>query len=79
MVSDTQRASAMFTTTSNAVTLPAYTRVDAALYGRINKYLRAQVNIQNLFDVNYYEASHNDKNILPGSPITARVTIIATY
>jgi catecholate siderophore receptor len=71
--------SAMFTTTSNAVTLPAYARVDAALYGRINKYLRAQVNIQNLFDVNYFEASHNDNNILPGSPITARVTLIATY
>ena len=71
--------SAMFTTTSNRVTLPAYARVDAALYGRINKYLRAQVNIQNLFDVNYFEASHNDNNILPGSPITARVTLIATY
>jgi catecholate siderophore receptor len=71
--------SAMFTTTSNRVTLPAYVRVDAALYGRINKYLRAQVNIQNLFDVNYFEASHNDNNILPGSPITARVALIATY
>ena len=69
----------MFTTTTNAVTLPAFTRVDAAIYGRINKYLRAQINIQNLFDVNYIEASHNDNNILPGAPITARATLIATF
>jgi len=71
--------SAMFTKEDNAVTLPSYTRVDAALYGRINKYLRAQVNIQNLFDTNYYVASHNNHNIMPGAPITARVTLIATF
>ncbi len=69
----------MFTTTTNAVTLPAFVRVDAALYGRINKYLRAQVNIENLFDVNYIAAAHNDNNIAPGSPITARATIIASF
>ena len=63
----------MFTTTTNAVTLPAFTRVDAALYGRINKYLRAQVNIENLFDVNYFVASHNDNNILlPWSNTTSQ-------
>jgi catecholate siderophore receptor len=71
--------SAMFTKEDNTVTLPSYTRVDAALYGRINKYLRAQVNIQNLFDTNYYVASHNNNNIMPGAPITARVTLIATF
>jgi len=71
--------SAMFTKEDNTVTLPSYTRVDAALYGRINKYLRAQVNIQNLFDTNYYVASHNNHNIMPGAPITARVTLIATF
>ena len=71
--------SSMFTTTTNAVTLPAFARVDAALYGRINRYLRAQVNIENLFDVNYFAASHNDNNIAPGAPITARASLILTY
>ncbi|MEE9547823.1 MAG: TonB-dependent receptor, partial [Nitrosomonadaceae bacterium] len=71
--------SEMFTTTTNRVTLPAFARVDAALYGRINKYLRAQVNIENLFDVNYFVAAHNDNNIAPGAPITARATITATF
>jgi len=66
----------MFTTTTNAVTLPGYARVDAALYGRINKYVRAQVNIENVFDVNYYVASHNDNNILPGSPIRAVASLV---
>lgn len=68
----------MFTTTTNAVRLPGYARVDAALYGRINKYVRAQVNIENLFDAHYYIGSHNDNNILPGSPIRAIATLIAT-
>lgn len=71
--------SAMFTKEDNSVTLPSYARVDAALYGQINKHLRAQVNIQNLFDTNYYVASHNNNNIMPGAPITARVTLIATF
>ena len=71
--------SAMFTKEDNTVTLPSYTRVDAALYGKINKNLRMQVNIQNLFDTNYYVASHNNHNIMPGAPITARVTLIATF
>ena len=71
--------SAMFTKEDNTVTLPSYTRVDAALYGKINKNLRMQVNIQNLFDTNYYVASHNNNNIMPGAPITARVTLIASF
>jgi len=71
--------SASFTKEDNSVTLPSYARVDAALYGKINKNLRAQVNIQNLFDTNYYVASHNNNNIMPGAPITARVTLIATF
>jgi catecholate siderophore receptor len=61
------------------VTLPAFARVDTALYGRIHKNLRVQVNIQNLFDINYFEAAHNDNNILPGAPITARVALIANF
>jgi len=68
-----------FTKEDNTVALPAYTRVDAALYGKINKNLRMQVNIQNLFDTNYYVASHNNNNIMPGAPITARVTLVASF
>lgn len=71
--------SAMFTTTTNAVVLPAFARVDAAIYARVHENLRVQANIQNLFDVNYFAGAHNDNNIAPGSPIAARVALIGTF
>ncbi|CAH1212014.1 Ferrichrome-iron receptor [Candidatus Nitrotoga sp. BS] len=71
--------SSMFTSTDNAVTLPGYTRVDAAVYGKFNKNLRAQLNIENLFDTHYFATAHNNSNISPGSPIAARVSLIANF
>ena len=64
-----------FASISNAVTLPGFTRVDAAVFVRLNDQLRAQVNIENLFDKHYVSASHGDNNILPGSPRAARVSL----
>ena len=69
----------MFAAVDNAVVLPDFVRVDAALYGKLTKNIRAQVNIENLFDVNYIAAAHNNNNILPGSPIAARAMIIANF
>lgn len=69
----------MFAALDNTVILPAFVRVDAAIYAKLNKYLRAQVNIENLFDTNYFAASHNNNNIAPGSPITARASITASF
>ena len=70
---------AMFTSTDNTVRLPGFTRVDAAVYARIDKNLRAQLNIENLFDSKYYASAHNNNNISPGSPIAARVSLIANF
>jgi catecholate siderophore receptor len=69
----------MFAAVDNAVVLPDFVRVDAALYGKLTRNIRAQVNIENLFDVNYIAAAHNNNNILPGSPIAARAMIIANF
>ena len=71
--------SSMYTSTSNVVRLPGFSRVDAAVYTKINKNLRAQLNIENLFDTHYFAAAHNDNNITPGSPIAARVSLIANF
>ena len=72
--------SAMFTQpTTDAVRLPGFTRVDAAVYARIDKNLRAQLNIENLFDTKYFASAHNNNNISPGSPIAARVSLIANF
>jgi catecholate siderophore receptor len=63
------------TSISNAVTLPAYTRVDAALYYKLTKNIEAQVNIENLFDAGYFPTAHTDNNITTGAPINARATL----
>ena len=71
--------SAMYALIDNTVRLPGFTRVDAAVYARIDKNLRAQLNIENLFDTKYFASAHNNNNISPGSPIAARVSLIANF
>ncbi|CAH1904995.1 Ferrichrome-iron receptor [Candidatus Nitrotoga sp. HW29] len=71
--------SAMYTSTDNTVRLPGFTRVDAAVYAKIDKNLRAQLNIENLLDRNYYASAHNNNNISPGSPLAARISLIANF
>lgn len=64
-----------FASISNAVVLPSYTRVDAALYFRITEGIEAQLNVENLLDETYFPTAHNDNNITTGAPITARGTV----
>jgi catecholate siderophore receptor len=60
---------------SNAVTLPGYVRVDAAAYYELSKGIEAQLNVENLFGRDYFPTAHNDNNIAPGAPTTARATL----
>lgn len=71
--------SRMFTSISNTVTLPGFTRVDAALFFDVTDALRAQVNVENLFDKRYFPTSHGDNNILPGAPRNVRVSLTARF
>jgi catecholate siderophore receptor len=64
-----------FASISNAVVLPSYTRVDAAVFFRLSEAVEAQVNVENLFDEAYFPTAHNDNNITTGAPITARGTM----
>jgi catecholate siderophore receptor len=64
-----------FASISNAVTLPAFTRVDAAIYYTLNERFEAQLNVENLFDETYFGTAHNDNNITPGSPRAFRVSL----
>lgn len=61
--------SRQFATISNAVVLPSYARVDAAVYYDASEQLSFQLNVENLFDAAYYPSSHTDNNIQPGEPI----------
>ncbi|MDO9245414.1 MAG: TonB-dependent siderophore receptor [Phenylobacterium sp.] len=69
----------MFASVSNTVTLPGFTRVDAAVFVRLTEALRAQVNIENLFDQRYFPTSHGDNNIMPGAPRAVRVSLNASF
>lgn len=71
--------SASFASISNAVTLPAFTRVDAAVYYDLNERISLQVNVENLLDTRYYPSAHTDNNITTGEPLNARFTIKAKF
>jgi catecholate siderophore receptor len=64
-----------FATISNAVVLPAFTRVDAAAFWDLTERIALQLNVENLFDTDYYPSAHTDNNIAPGEPISARVGV----
>ncbi|MGQ0589043.1 MAG: TonB-dependent receptor, partial [Sphingosinicella sp.] len=64
-----------FASISNAVELPAFTRVDAAIFFRLAEGIEAQVNVQNVLDETYFPTAHNDNNITTGAPIGARGTL----
>lgn len=64
--------SEQFASFSNAVTLPNYLRVDAAIFFEASDTVTFQVNVENLFDADYYPSAHGDNNIQPGTPLNAR-------
>jgi catecholate siderophore receptor len=65
--------SGQFASISNAVRLPAYTRVDAAVFFDVSDRLALQLNVQNLFDERYYASAHGDNNIQPAEPVSASI------
>lgn len=68
-----------FASFSGEVTLPAYTRVDAAVFWDISEAVSLQLNVENLLDVDYYPSAHGDNNIAPGAPLNASVTLRARF
>ncbi len=71
--------SAMYTSTSNAVQLDGYTRVDGAIFYTFSPKLRAQLNVENLLGKDYYVNAHTDNNILPGAPANFRASVTASF
>ncbi|MGH7525124.1 MAG: TonB-dependent siderophore receptor [Gemmatimonadales bacterium] len=69
----------MFAAIDNAVTLPSFTRFDAAAYLTLSRELRAQINVENVFDKRYYVTSHSNNNISPGSPRAVRASLTAGF
>lgn len=69
------RRTDMYASTSNAVVLPGFTRIDAALFYTIHPGCTAQLNVENLADRKYYAAANGDNNITPGSPRAIRANL----
>lgn len=70
---------ALYANVDNQVTLPAFTRVDAALYWTVTPTMEVQVNVENLGNVRYFASAHSNNNISPGAPRSAWVTVNYRY
>lgn len=67
----------MFAAVDNTVTLPGYTRADAALYFALTEKVRLQANVENMLDKKYYINADGNNNITPGSSRAIRVALTA--
>jgi catecholate siderophore receptor len=61
------------------VELPGYTRFDAAVFYRLSEKMTLQLNMENLFDKEYYINANSNTNITPGSPRAYRVSLNAAF
>ncbi|OXE35293.1 MAG: TonB-dependent siderophore receptor [Phenylobacterium zucineum] len=68
-----------FAAPDNRVALPAYDRLDAALYYRLSTDLTVQLNLENLTQVKYAVFANSNNNITPGAPLAARITLIGKF
>jgi catecholate siderophore receptor len=73
------RRADMFAATDNTVVVPAFTRADAAIYVALHRRLRAQANVENLFDRRYFASANGNDNIAPASPRAARVVFTTSF
>jgi catecholate siderophore receptor len=70
--------SATFTSFTNAVTLPGFTRVDGAVFYRLGG-VTLSLNAANLTNVRYYPTANGDNNISPGAPRSLQFTTRMTF
>jgi catecholate siderophore receptor len=69
----------MFAGIDNSVTLPGYTRLDAAVYFNPTRALRLQANVENLTNTGYWLNAHDNTNLSPGAPRSLRIGLNASF
>src|SRR6185436_15424844 len=69
----------VFVAVDNTVTLPGYTRVDAAAFYALRPALRLQLNVENLLDTGYFINADSNTNISPGSPRAVRIALTTRF
>jgi len=66
--------SGLYASTDNRVVLPGYVRWDGALFLTPAPGWRLQLNLENLLDRRYTAFAHNNNNLTPGAPRSARLS-----
>jgi catecholate siderophore receptor len=69
----------MFAAIDNTVTLPGYTRADAAVFLGLTKDVRLQINVENLFNATYFVNADSNTNISPGFPRAVRIGLTTHF
>jgi catecholate siderophore receptor len=69
----------VFAAIDDKVTLPGYTKVDAAAYFRLAEKWKLQAHFDNLLNVKYYLNADSNNNISPGGPRSVKVSLIAAF
>lgn len=59
----------------NGTSLPSFSIVNVGAYTQITPRLKAQLNIHNLFDREYYVASYTNYWVMPGEPLKATLSM----
>lgn len=67
--------SEQYATLNNDVELPDFWRVDAAVYYDYSENMQVQLNVENVFDEEYFPSAHNANNIGTGEPVNARLSV----
>jgi len=68
-----------FAASDNTVRLPGYSRVDLGLFYQVTDGVRAQLNVENLFDRGYIATADGNNNISPGAPRLIRAQVVARF
>jgi catecholate siderophore receptor len=69
----------IYASNDNTVVVPGFTRADAAVFYRVSKNLQLQMNVENLFDKNYYASANSNNNITPGAPRGFKLGLNASF
>lgn len=68
-----------FADNGNTAALPAYARVDMAVFYTVSDNLRLQVNVENVLDELYFPTAHSADELTVGAPLNARFTITGRF
>jgi catecholate siderophore receptor len=69
----------MWAGVDNTVTIPGFTRADAALYYSLTEKIRLQANLENITDNEYFASAHSNNNISPGYARALRIGLSARF